>query len=343
MKILFYQDAAKGKYGGIQEHIDRVADCIKRYCEGGNVEIVRGSELAAIRVRKKPILSSYAVSRIIEESEADIVHLHGFSSIAVPIFIQQCWLHSTPVCWTPHFHPFHAHSAPLLAKASFYAFLRPKINKVSRVFYFTEEERSFLSPWLKCPTRKIFNGFLAAISSPTALLPRRPYMLYFGGPFRRKGYDIVRMIAPHLASRGIRLIIISGQQIADCPPSCCRIGPCSREELAALYTGALGVLVPSRYEAFGLVALEALAYGTPVIASDMVQGKAHFEKLDLYQEYGKPEDIGSLLDTIDFIRNLDSADLESFRADAQTVTAEFSWDVLAKIYMESYSKLVNKM
>jgi glycosyltransferase involved in cell wall biosynthesis len=41
-----------------------------------------------------------------------------------------------------------------------------------------------------------------------------------------------------------------------------------KEELARLYRGAACLLFPSRYEGFGLPALEAMASGTPVVGSD---------------------------------------------------------------------------
>lgn len=46
------------------------------------------------------------------------------------------------------------------------------------------------------------------------------------------------------------------------------------DELAALYRAARAVIVPSRTETFGLVALEAQACGTPVVAAD-VDGLRH--------------------------------------------------------------------
>lgn len=47
------------------------------------------------------------------------------------------------------------------------------------------------------------------------------------------------------------------------------MGPQDQDALVNFYNAAQVVVVPSRYESFGMVALEAMACGAPVIASDV--------------------------------------------------------------------------
>ena len=47
-----------------------------------------------------------------------------------------------------------------------------------------------------------------------------------------------------------------------------RTGRIHREDMLAIVRGAVALTFPSRYEGFGLPALEAMSLGTPVLAGD---------------------------------------------------------------------------
>jgi glycosyltransferase involved in cell wall biosynthesis len=78
--------------------------------------------------------------------------------------------------------------------------------------------------------------------------------------------------------------------LQDLPPRTRLLGYVADDELPALYSGALALVLPSLYEGFGLPALEAMACGTPVIvacagALPEVVGEAglYFNPLDVRQ------------------------------------------------------------
>jgi glycosyltransferase involved in cell wall biosynthesis len=115
----------------------------------------------------------------------------------------------------------------------------------------------------------------APIADPAPLLARfnlpGEFVLWVGGldpPDPRKG---IRGLAAAVA-RGPGLpLVLAGRvstEAADLaiPGQVILIGRASDDELAALYSSATALVLPSEEEGFGLTAMEALACGTPVAA-----------------------------------------------------------------------------
>jgi glycosyltransferase involved in cell wall biosynthesis len=66
-------------------------------------------------------------------------------------------------------------------------------------------------------------------------------------------------------------------------------------QLAALYAGAAALAFPSRYEGFGLPVLEAMTYGTPVVASDAASIPEVGGDAALYFPCGDPDALSAAL------------------------------------------------
>ena len=93
-------------------------------------------------------------------------------------------------------------------------------------------------------------------------------LLFVGNPSRWKGTDLLPEFAEQLGERfqilcmgGLRKKPASGQL----PKNIVLFPRRKPEQMPAMYQSVNAVLIPARYEAFGYVALEAMACGIPVI------------------------------------------------------------------------------
>jgi D-inositol-3-phosphate glycosyltransferase len=116
-------------------------------------------------------------------------------------------------------------------------------------------------------------------------------------------------------------------------------GRLSQDILPTYYAAADVCVVPSHYEPFGLVAIEAMASGTPVVASDV--GGLQFTVVN--EETGllaAPQDVDAFASAIDrILLNPEWRD-ESGKAGRKRVETKFSWDGVAHQLSELYIELL---
>lgn len=100
-----------------------------------------------------------------------------------------------------------------------------------------------------------------------------PYVLMVASASRRKNFEtaLAAVALVRAAGREVHFVVV-GSVPADARARYAwlhTLREIDDDALAGLYAGAAVVIVPSRHEGFGLPALEALAFGTPVVASDI--------------------------------------------------------------------------
>ena len=115
--------------------------------------------------------------------------------------------------------------------------------------------------------------------------------------------------------------------------------PMPQSSLADFYTAADAVLVPSRSESFGLVALEAQACGTPVVAAEV--GGLRYVVLDgrtgFLVEGHDPSDHAERL-----LRLLNDPDLQSrMGSEGARIAPRFTWDATTDAIHAVYDELLD--
>jgi glycosyltransferase involved in cell wall biosynthesis len=100
---------------------------------------------------------------------------------------------------------------------------------------------------------------------------RHPYLLFVGALEPRKAPDVLAGAYARARARGLHaeLVVDGDGRMALVGAGVRRVRVTGDAELAALYAGALAVVAPSWLEGFGLPPVEAAAFGTPSVVSDL--------------------------------------------------------------------------
>jgi glycosyltransferase involved in cell wall biosynthesis len=165
------------------------------------------------------------------------------------------------------------------------------------------------------------------------------YLLFVGTVEPRKGIDV--LLAAHAAVRrqghpDLRLVVAGPPGWGETPAldgaGVVAPGRVDEHTLDALYRGALALVVPSRSEGFGLPALEAMARGCPVVASDAGALPEVVGDAGLLVPPGDADALAGALD-----RLLTDEDLTATLADAgRQRAATFTWSACTAAHIAAY-------
>jgi glycosyltransferase involved in cell wall biosynthesis len=218
-------------------------------------------------------------------------------------------------------------------------------RRAARVLAISELTKHDLVELYVIPERKIVVTPLAADPAFTPDGPSadgEPYVLFVGALQPRKEPTTAIEALSLIGDGGPRLVLVGPDKggRADAEETARRLGVetelrghVTQDELAALYRGAACLVFPSRYEGFGLPVLEAMACGTPVVATTAgalpeVAGEAAV--------LVEPGNAVALAGGIE--RAL--ADRDRLRTAGLARAAEYSWAETARRTLEVYRKLL---
>lgn len=169
-----------------------------------------------------------------------------------------------------HLHqPLRNPLAPLYARVM----LRRAVGKSVRVLTVSDAVKNQLVDELGCAPSKVAvtpNGVDERFFAPGPAATEYGRYFFFAG--NDKPHKNVRALVEAFGllrreHSDLRLVLAGGDFERLRAPQIDVVGFVSDERMAALYRGALAVVVPSHEEGFGLPALEAMSCGAPVITS----------------------------------------------------------------------------
>jgi glycosyltransferase-like protein len=181
-----------------------------------------------------------------------------------------------------------------------------------------------------------------------------PVFLALGGVEERK--NTIRLLqafqSVHVRNPAARLVIAGGASLLDheayqarfagmlahggtAAKAVIRTGPLRQRLMPALYRAATTFMCVSTKEGFGLVVLEAMASGVPVVASSIAPFTEYLGDGDVI--WCDPGDAGSI--SAAMARSLDPARREPLMARGAMVAAAHDWLATARAHLPSYQAL----
>lgn len=225
------------------------------------------------------------------------------------------------------------------AKSGYFEWVvKPGIKNAAVVFTVSEYSRQRIIDWSGAPPDKVVcvgNGVDTHYSPEgTCWAHPRPYVLYVGNQRAHKNVEVlIDAFAASAARKGFDLLL-SGT-FSDSVAEKIRLnrleqhvhalGMVAEASLPSLYRGAQALVMPSKYEGFGLPLVEAMACGTPVFASDRTAIPEVCAEAALYFD---PDNLESMIDALD--RLTDEPLLCRLIEAGIARAAEFRWETVAQ-------------
>ncbi|MFZ2025164.1 MAG: glycosyltransferase family 1 protein [Microgenomates group bacterium] len=184
------------------------------------------------------------------------------------------------------------------------------------------------------------------MSANTASPNKKPYFLYVGNAYPHKNLEfLIRSFGTFIIRHPNYQLVLVGKNdffysrlkkwVLQFPwaSQIVFVESVSDEQLAAYYTHAAAFVFPSHMEGFGLPALEAIGFGTPVAVSDIPVFHELFATIPLYFDPSKEESLIAVMEAITAGKKKKISDLE------KKLISKYQWENTAKETLRVYTAL----
>ena len=170
-----------------------------------------------------------------------------------------------------------------------------------------------------------------------------PLVLFVGNQYRLKGLEFAIRALVEMETKAI-LLVVGGDTAAPFKRLAQELGvgdrvifAGARSDLPAIYPAADAFVLPSLYETFALVCLEAMASGLPVLASPVggIEDYLH-DGVNGFHIQRDAKDIAGKLDRVSLTLGCTSA----FGKPGLETAANYSWEKIAAQYLVLFEELI---
>lgn len=331
-----------------------------RHADSKDIPLAKDWKKVVADIPHYSLKEQLQLHKIFQQEKVDLLHIPHFN---VPFLYKDKFLVTIHDLFWNQFRGFNATTLPapvyLVKYFGFKIVLRHAILGSDKIIVPSRtvgREVAKQFPAAKSKIKAIYEGVTkkkVSRSFTQALLKKykihKPYLLYVGNLYPHKNVETLIFALKKQRLENILLVVICSRDIFwrrfenfvqshNLESSVRFLGYVSDEELAGFYSQTQAFVFPSLSEGFGLPGLEAMAYGVPVLCSNLPVFKEIYKDAALYFNPKDPLDIAAKIQKV-----LSDNQIRSWLvAQGKRRVKNFSWQKMAEQTLKIYEEVLSQ-
>lgn len=300
-------------------------------------------------VRWHSVLEQVLMPVFLYREKIDLVHFPYFN---VPVFYFRPFVITIHDLTHLHFDTGRASTLPYffykLKRLGMRVVLKTAVKRARRIIAVSKRTKREIIDNFKVDKKKIkviYEGVDKNLKrkKETKRVVKGDYILYVGNAYPHKNLERLMEVFKEIKDKKIKLVLVGPEdffykRLKESYKELGNVifwGLADDEKLTSLYSGAKFLILPSLAEGFGLVGLEAMSLGCPVLASKIAVLKEIYGGA---AEYFNPEDKEDLRDKIEKMRRDKKLRRDLVKKGRKRVK-KFSWGKMGRVTYGIYEDI----